>query len=271
MDKAVNTENDIILELENATLSKSGVKIIDNISVSVKKNTSTIITGSLGSGKSTFLKTISGILPADSGKLFIEGKQYSTMSFAEIKDYRKRNGFIFQDSALWANKNLYQNIDLPLQYHFPELSQEERKIRIDRMCRKLSLNINLIKRPAQISSGNRKLIAFARALITDPDVVFIDNPLSALDFETSSKIREIIKKLRCEGKTLLICTYDPEITSMLADNLIILKDHKIYASGRYNDIVKSDDKYIRNILANVIDKASNFDDDILDLISPDFS
>ena len=270
MDKAVNTDTDIILQLTDITLSKGGVNILDNVSVSVEKNKSTIITGPLGSGKSTLLKTISGIIPADSGKLLIEGKQYSTMSFAALKDYRKRNGFIFQDSALWSNKNLYQNIDLPLQYHFPELSQEERKIRIDRMCRKLSINVNLMNRPAEISSGSKKLVAFARALITDPDVIYIDDPLSNLDFETSAKIRDIIKKLKYQRKTLLICTYDPEITSMHADNLILLKDHKIYASGRYNDIVKSDDKYIRNILANVIDKASNFDDDILDLISPDF-
>ena len=263
-------DNDIILELKDASLLKGGTLVLDNVSLSVKKNTSTIITGTLGSGKSTLLKAVSGILPVDSGKLFVEGKLYNSLSFAKIKEYRKKDSFIFQDSALWANKNLFQNIDLPFQYHFPELPKEERKIQIERMCRKLSVNIDLNKRPSQISSGNRKLIAFVRALITDPELVFIDNPLSGLDFETAAKIRDIIKNLKNKGKTLLICTYDPEITSMLADNLIILKDHKIYASGRYNDIVKSDDEFIRNILANVIDKASNFDDDILDLMSPDF-
>ncbi len=267
----MNDANDIVLELKDATFFKNGIKILDSVSVSITKKTSTVITGGLGSGKSTLLKVLSGILPADEGKLFIEGKSYNLMSFARIRDFRKRNGFVFQDSALWSNKNLYQNLELPLQYHFPEMSREERKIRISRTCRKLSIDINLMNRPSQISSGNRKLISFARALITDPEVVFIDDPLSALDFETCTRIRSLIKNIKNEGKTILICTYDPEITSMLADNLIILKDHRIYTSGKYNHIVKSDDEFIRNVLANVIDKASNFDDDILDLISPDFS
>ena len=266
----VKTDQNIILELKDATVIKHNIKILDNVSLSVKRNTSTVITGNLGSGKSTLLKTLSGILPADTGKLYIEGHNYNTMAFHKIKDFRRRNGFVFQDSALWANKNLYQNLELPLQYHFPDMTKEEIKERINKTCRSMGIDIDLSKRPAQISSGNSRLISFARALITDPDIIFIDNPLTSLDFETSAKIRSIIKDLRNDRKTILICTYDPEITSMLADNLIILKDHKIYASGKYNDIVKSDDEVIRTILVNVIDKVSNFDDDILDLISPDF-
>lgn len=267
----VKTDQDIILELKDATVIKHNIKILDNVSLSVKRNTSTVITGSLGSGKSTLLKVLSGILPADTGKLYIEGNNYNSMTFHKIKDFRRRNGFVFQDSALWANKNLYQNLELPLQYHFPDMTKEEIKERINKTCRSMGIDIDLSKRPAQISSGNSRLISFARALITDPEFIFIDNPLSGLDFETGTILRSIIKELRIEQKTILICTYDPEITSMLADNLIILKDHKIYASGKYNDIVKSDDEVIRNILANVIDKASNFDDEILDLISPDFT
>ena len=266
-----NTDNNTVLELREISVRKNNEFILENISFKIEKNTTTVITGGIGSGKSTLLKIISGIMPADSGKLYIEGKSYALMSFTKVKEFRKRNGFVFQDSALWSNKSLYQNLELPLQYHFPDLNKEEIKTIISRKCRSLGIDINLNSRPSQISSGNRKLISFARALITDPEIIFIDNPLSSLDYETSSKIREIIKKLKNDKKTLIICTYDPEITSMMADNLILLKDHKVYAMGKYNTIVKSDDADIRNILANVIDKASNFDDDILDLISPDFS
>jgi phospholipid/cholesterol/gamma-HCH transport system ATP-binding protein len=266
-----NTDNNAVLELSEVSVKKNNEFILDNISFQIEKNTTTVITGGLGSGKSTLLKLISGIMPADSGKLYINGKSYSSMSFSKIKEFRKKNGFVFQDSALWANKSLYQNLELPLQYHFPDLNKEEIKTIINRKCRALGIDINLKSRPSQISSGNRKLIAFTRALITDPDIIFIDNPLSSLDYETSSKIRDIIKKLKNDKKTLLICTYDPEITSMMADNIILLKDHTVYAIGKYNTIVKSDDENIRTILANVIDKASNFDDDILDLISPDLS
>ena len=264
-------ELDIILELNDVSIIRNSKKIIDQISLKIFKKKTTVIVGGLGSGKSTLLKTLAGIIPTDSGKLIIEGKSFNSMSVSKLKDFRKRNGFMFQDSALWSNKNLYQNLSLPLQLHFPDMSTDEIDRIIKKTCRSLSIDINLNDRPAQISSGNRKLISLARTLITDPEIIFIDNPLSSLDFETSRIIRETIKKLKYREKTMIICTYDPEITSMLSDFMIIIKDNRVYAYGTYNDIVKSNDTVIRNILSHVIDKASNFDDDILDLISPDFN
>ncbi len=260
-----------LIELQNITVIKNNNTILDDISFKVPDGITTVIVGPLGSGKSTLLKTIDSIFVPDSGKVLINGKPYSTMSAAAVKMYRRSSGFVFQDGALWSNKTIYQNLELPLLYHFPEMNKEDINNKIKRTINMLGYEGDIHKRPSDISAGNRKLISFARALITDPDILMIDSPETSLDFSSHGKIRNIIRDLKSKGKTLIICTYDEYITSMLADYIVVLFKNRIYASGSYKEIVTSDDPVIKRIMSHVLDKVANFDSDILDLINPDFS
>lgn len=264
-------DNNYSIELKNITVSKNENTILDDISFKVPEGVTTIIVGHLGCGKSTLLKTINSIVVPDSGKVLINGKPYTSMSAAAIKMYRKSSGFVFQDGALWANKTLYQNLELPLLYHFPDMTTEDIINKIRRTLNLLGYEGDINKRPSEISAGNRKLISFARALITDPEILMIDSPETSIDFSAHGKIRNIIRDLKTRGKTLIICTYDEYITSMLADYVVVLFKNRIYASGPYKKIITSDDPVIRRIMSHVLDKVSNFDSDILDLINPDFS
>ena len=259
------------IELKNITVIKNNNAILDDISFEVPKGITTIIVGHLGCGKSTLLKTINSIIVPHSGKVLINEKPYNSMSAAAIKMYRRSSGFVFQDSALWANKTIYQNLELPLLYHFSDMSKEEINNKINKAIEMLGYEDNIFKRPSDISAGNRKLISFARALITDPDILMIDSPETAIDFSAHGKIRNIIRDLKARGKTLIICTYDEYITSMLADYIVVLYKNKIYACGPYKAIVTSGDPVIRRIMSHVVDKVSNFDGDILNLMNPDVS
>ncbi|MCL2791989.1 MAG: ATP-binding cassette domain-containing protein [Spirochaetaceae bacterium] len=261
-------DNNYSIELIDITIAKNNNIILDNISFKVPEGITTIIVGHLGSGKSTLLKTISSIIVPNSGKVLINEKPYTSMSAAAIKAYRKSCGFVFQDSALWANKTIYQNLELPLLYHFPDIKKENIDNKIKKTLDLLGYEGNINRRPSDISAGNRKLISFARALITDPDILMIDSPETSIDFSSHGKIRNIIRDLKARGKTLIICTYDEYITSMLADHVVVLFKNKIYASGSYKEIVTSNDPVIRRIMSHVLDKVSNFDGDILNLINP---
>ena len=259
------------IELKNITVIKDYNTILDDISFKVPEGITTVIAGHLGSGKSTLLKIISSIIVPDSGKVLINEKTYNSMSASAIKAYRKSSGFVFQDAALWANKTIYQNLELPLLYHFPNIRKEDIDSKIKKTLDMLGYEESINNRPSNISSGNRKLISFARAIITDPDILMIDSPETSIDFSAHEKIRSIIRDLKAKGKTLIICTYDEYITSMLADYIVVLFKNKIYASGSYKEIVTSNDPVIRKIMSHVLDKVSNFDADILDLINPGFS
>ena len=259
------------IELKNVTVIKNNNIILDDISFKVPQGITTLIAGHLGSGKSTLLKTINSILIPDSGKVLINDKPYTAMSAASVNMYRKSSGFIFQDGALWANKTIYQNLELPLLYHFPDMSKEDIDNKIYKSINSLGYEDSLNKRPSDISAGNRKLISFARALITDPDILLIDSPETSIDFSSHGKIRNIIRDLKARRKTLIICTYDEYITSMLTDYVVVLFKSRIHASGPYKEIINSNDPVIKRIMSHVLDKVSNFDGDILNLINPDFS
>ncbi len=259
------------IELKNVSIIRNNSKILDDVSFKVPEGLTTVILGPLGCGKSTFLKTLASIYLPEEGKLIINDKPYNNMSLEKIMQFRRDTGFVFQDSALWSNKSLYQNLELPLIYHYPDLTADDVRKKIQGILDSLGFDDDMNKRPSDISAGNRKLISFARAFVTDPAILMIDGPESSLDFSSLEKIRSIIKDLKEKGKALLICTYDETITSMLADYLVILYKNRIYTHGPYRDIIKSSDPVIKKILSHVLDKISNFDDEILDLINPDFS
>ncbi|MDX9799868.1 MAG: ATP-binding cassette domain-containing protein [Spirochaetia bacterium] len=265
------TDASYSIELKNISILRNKTRILDDISFKVPEGITTVILGPLGCGKSTFLKTLASIYLPDEGKLIINNKPYNSISSENIKKFRRDTGFVFQDSALWSNKSLYQNLELPLLFHYPELTTEDILKKIRKTLDSLGFEDNLGKRPSDISSGNRKLISFARALVTDPALLMIDGPESSLDFSSLEKIRKILRDLKEKGKTMLICTYDQTITSMLADYLVILYKNRIYAHGLYRDIIKSKDPVIQNILSHVLDRISNFDDDLLNLMNQDKS
>ncbi|MCL2293610.1 MAG: ATP-binding cassette domain-containing protein [Spirochaetes bacterium] len=264
-------ETNYSIELQDITVTKNKHLILDDISFKVPMGITTIIVGLLGSGKSTLLKVINSIIVPDSGKVLVNEKPYTSMSATAIKTYRRSSGFVFQDSALWANKTVFQNLELPLLYHFPDMDKEDVIYKVKRTLNMLGFEGDINKRPSDISAGNRKLISFARALITDPDILMIDSPETSIDFATHKRIISIIKDLKLRGKTLIICTYDEHITSMLADHVVVLFNKKIYASGSYREIVTSNDPVVKQIMSHVLDKVSNFDGDILNLINPDLS
>ena len=259
------------IELSDVSITRNNIHILKDISFKVPQNKTTVIVGHLGSGKSTLLKCIASIYIPDSGRILIDGKSYNLIPELKLKKFREQNGFIFQDGALWSNKSLYQNLELPLIFHNPEMSKEEISNIINKTVKIVGYGGDLNKRPSEISAGNKKLISFARALITDPQILFIDNPESSLDFKSVANVREIIKNLKDKNKTLVICTYDEYITSMMTDYLVIIYNKTIYTHGPYAEIVKSQDPVVTGILAHVMDKASNYDDDILNLITPDFN
>ena len=197
-----------MFEMKNTTFIDNLNTVVSDVSLTIEKGSVTAFLGEPGGGKSTVLKLISGIVVPTKGKVFFEGKNISNMSSKENLAFRKRMAFMFQNSALWANQSLYQNLELPLKLHFPNLPPEQIDERIKEVARLVDFTKPLTLRPAALSTGEQKRIAFARTLICNPEILFLDEPTESLDEKTAAHFIKIIQDFCAQGNTLVYVSHD---------------------------------------------------------------
>ena len=255
-----------VVILENVSAVRGDVEILSDINIQFVSAETTVIMGPSGCGKSTLLKLAAGLIPPEEGKVFIEGKDVLRIPEKELVALRKSHGFVFQDSALWANKTVAQNLSLPLMSHFRHFSEEEVRRRIRKTLEITGYKDSENLRPAQLSAGEQKMVSLARAIVTEPKLVFLDDPTIAVDHEGVDKILKIIRELKEERRTLIISTHDPMLTSMVADNLAIMKSGRIIEHGTFKEVVGSGKREVIRILSDVLSETSTYAGDILDLM-----
>ncbi|ORC30672.1 hypothetical protein B4O97_17960 [Marispirochaeta aestuarii] len=258
-----------VLELEAVSLIRGGVQIIKDASARFREGRATFFLGPSGSGKSTFLKIAAGIIPPESGRVYYRGNDIFQMSEKENRDFRRRCGFVFQDGALWANRSIWENLSLPLEYHYPGLDKKENRRRIEEAIRQIGFRDNPQLRPAQLSGGECKMIGFMRALITDPDILFLDTPTGNVDANIAARMHRIIKNLKGQGKTLFICSHDKELISAVADDLMVIDGGSILSHGPLRDVLSGENDAVKEIIGTVVDAESILGDDLLQLLSPE--
>jgi len=216
-----------IIELKNVSFSAQEGVIIDDISVEFKASKTTAIVGPSGGGKSTVLKLAAGLLVPDQGEVLYKGKNIALMNRAENLEFRREGAFVFQDSALWANQNLNQILELPLKIHYPEMSGNQRAQRIKSVTELVGYRKNLNIRPSFLSMGEQKLIAFARAMLCKPSLLFLDEWTESLDEAAADRLIEIVRRKKEEGTTILFVSHDLRIIKDLADFIVVIIDGKL--------------------------------------------
>jgi len=221
-----------VIELKNISFSaQDNRKIVQDVSVNFAEGIITAIVGPSGCGKSTILKLSAGLLVPDSGEVLYQGKNITHMSRSENLDFRRESAFVFQDSALWANQDLYQNLELPLRIHYPQMEKKERDKRIKEVAVMSDYKKDLFVRPARLSMGEQKLVGFARAMLCSPSLLYLDEWVESLD-ETSAKILiNIVKRKRKEGATIIFVCHDMRIVLDLAEQIVVVVDGQIAANA----------------------------------------
>ena len=197
-----------LFEMKNTSFYDGLTSVVKDVSLSIEKGSVTAFLGEPGSGKSTVLKLISGIVIPTKGKIFFNDKNLINMNTKETLAFRKKMAYMFQNSALWANQSLYQNLELPLKLHFPKMPVEQLDERIKEVAKLVDFSKPLSLRPAALSTGEQKRIAFARALICNPEILFLDEPTESLDEKTAGLFIEIIKDFCAKGNTLIYVSHD---------------------------------------------------------------
>ena len=173
---------------------------------------------------------------------------------------------MFQDAALWANKTIYENLALPLQVHRPELNADRLKERVRLLLARLGLAGCEQLRPAQMSMGEAKAISFLRAVILEPELLFLDEPTPSIDHELLEKMMEMIRELRDRGCTIIAVTHDAHLTSMIASHLVVLKEGRVLEAGPIAEVRRSRSREVIAVLSRVLSEAATYDADLLDLL-----
>jgi ABC-type multidrug transport system ATPase subunit len=227
----------VIIELNNAGFSATEGRILQGITVEFLEGKTTAIVGPSGGGKSTALKIAAGLLVPDQGEVLYKGKNINTMNRIENLDFRRESAFVFQDSALWANQNLYQIMELPLRVHYPQMTKSEPTARIQEVTARVGYRKELRIRPAMLSMGEQKLIGFARALLCDPILLFLDEWTESLDEVSAGRLVGIVKKMQKEGVTILFVCHDMRIIKDIADYIVIIADGTVAFQDTKDHIV----------------------------------
>jgi len=226
-----------ILELKEASFSAQDRNIIQAISVLFTEGKTTAIVGPSGGGKSTVLKMAAGLLLPDNGEVLYRGKNIALMNRAENLDFRRQSAFVFQDSALWANQDLFQILELPLKVHYPDMGKKDRAQRIKEVTETVGYRKDLDIRPSRLSMGEQKLIAFARALLCSPDLMYLDEWTESLDETAADRLINIVRRKQKEDVTILFVCHDMRIIRILADYVIVIVDGKIAVNSTKEQVV----------------------------------
>lgn len=189
--------------------------VLDNINLQIKEGEFVAIVGFSGSGKSTLISLIAGLQQADEGQVLRNGKP--------IEGPGPDRGVVFQNYSLMPWMTVRQNVALSVDQAFQSASKEERNARVEKYIDMVNLTPAMDKRPSELSGGMRQRVSVARALAASPDILLLDEPLSALDALTRSKLQdEIIRIWSQEKKTVVLITNDVDEGIIMADRIIPL-------------------------------------------------
>jgi len=249
--------NEFAIEFKDVVKSfakKNGARqmILDHVSFTIPVGKTTVIAGGSGQGKSVTLKLILGLMPVDSGRIFVAGEDVTGVRGRDLERLRTRFGVLFQGSALFDSLSVYENIALPLR---ERTTKSEREIReqVDTILNQLELTGHDDKFPAQLSGGMRKRVGLARALQLKPEIMLFDEPTTGLDPVMTQDIYKLFARTQEQvGYTAVIVSHDIPKVFNLADQVIVLNGGKVDVFASPEAMQWSREPHIRDFVENTM-------------------
>jgi len=237
------------LSIKNINKSYDGKKILDDLSFDLYEGEFLSILGPSGCGKTTLLRILIGLEKADSGMIIKGDKDISALNSAD-----RGMGIVFQNYALFPNMTVLQNVQYALTLR-KETKAEAREIAL-RTLEQVGLTDQMNKRPHQLSGGQQQRVAIARTLATNPDVILLDEPISALDVTNREIMKAELKALQKKfNATMLFITHDQEEAFFLSDRIMVMNNGIIEQMDTPLNIYKNPaNQYVKEFIVDQLDK-----------------
>jgi phospholipid/cholesterol/gamma-HCH transport system ATP-binding protein len=220
-----------VVELRDVVMQFEENKVLDGVSLQVEPLQRLVIMGQSGSGKSTILRLILGILHPDAGEIFFKQFEITRLSRRKLMQVRHRIGMVYQYSALLSSRSVRDNVALPLE-ELTDMSREEIDRIVDEKLDLVGMKEYKDYLPSELSGGMRKRVSLARALVMNPELILFDEPTAGLDPVISSVIDELIISLTDHQKvTSIIVTHEMSSAFRVATRMAMLYQGKIIEDG----------------------------------------
>lgn len=243
-----DSPSETIIELRGVHKRFEDLQVLTGIDIKLRRGESTVIIGESGAGKSVILKHIVGLLRPDSGAVYFHGERIDNAEEAHLAKLRTRFGFLFQMGALFDSLTVEKNIAFPLVEH-GGMNAKEVEAAVAHNLRMVGLDGIQPKYPAELSGGQRKRVALARAIARDPEVILYDEPTTGLDPMRADVINELIRKLQHELEvTSIVVTHDMASAFKVADRIVMLYQGQLIFDGSVEAIKASTDQRVREFV-----------------------
>jgi len=232
------------------------VRVVDDVSFSIKEGQTLGLVGESGSGKTTIARAIMGLVPVTSGSITFRGHEIAGRSARDFLPLRKEIQMIFQDpySSLNPRLTVLQTLSEPLEIHFPAMTAAQRRERVAALLTQVGLHPDsLLRRPREFSGGQRQRIGIARALAVEPRLIVCDECVSALDVSIQAQIINLLQDLQEQfGLTYLFIGHDLAVVEHVSNEIAVLHHGRVVEYGAARDVIHAPQhEYTRNLLAAV--------------------
>ncbi|MBN2064348.1 MAG: ABC transporter ATP-binding protein [Sedimentisphaerales bacterium] len=222
--------------------------ILKDFSLAFERGKSTVIIGPSGCGKTVTLKIIMSLMKPDEGEVHFSGQRIDQMSESQLIEIRKRCGFLFQSGALFDSQTVAYNVAFPLFQHTKKKDKEIFEI-VREKLELVGLSDMFDRYPSQLSGGQQKRIALARAIALEPEVIFYDEPTTGLDPLRTDDISRLIARMQEQLKiTSIVVTHDMKSAATIADRVVMMDKGKVVADGSCDEICHSSNPVVRRFV-----------------------
>jgi phospholipid/cholesterol/gamma-HCH transport system ATP-binding protein len=237
------------IEVKNLHKSFGSKKVLKGVDLSIAEGESLVVIGGSGSGKSVLLKNIVGLMHPTKGSVKVDGAETTGYSERERTELMHKFGYLFQGGALFDSLKIWENIAFGLIHGEGRDRDESKEIALKKL-RSVGMDAEVGELyPAELSGGMQKRVSLARAIATEPDIIFFDEPTTGLDPIMSDVINELIVKCTKElGATTITITHDMASARKIADRMAMIYDGKIVWEGSKEKIDKSGNDYVEQFI-----------------------